>query len=248
VSREAQAVLLLLLGGALTHAGATDLYLRFVKAGLQPLLLAAGAVLIIAAVATAWYEWRSQKAAQETVREPDEGVQHSLHGHPHREPRICWLLLLPLLGLSLVAPPALGSYSATNTGTALRQVGVPATLPPTGPLQLGVLDYARRAVYDHGRLLADRPITLTGFITADADGAPYLTRMILNCCAADGQPVKVRLAGQVPPVLQPDTWLAVTGTYTARQTTDPINGQPVPFIDVSRADPVSAPANPYESW
>jgi uncharacterized repeat protein (TIGR03943 family) len=230
------------------HAGATDLYLRFVKAGLQPLLLAAGVVLIVAAIATAWYEWRPQKNAQKTVPEPGADVQHSQHGHAHREPRVGWLLLLPLLGLSLIVPPALGSYTATNTGTALRQVGVPAGLPPTGPLQLGVLDYARRAVYDHGRLLADRPITLTGFITADRDGAPYLTRMILNCCAADGQPVKVRLSGQVPPVLQPDTWFTVTGTYTARQTTDPINGGPVPVIDVTRADPVSAPPDPYESW
>lgn len=248
MSREAQAIVLVLLGGTLLHAGATDLYLRYVKAGLQPLLLAAGAALVIAAIATAWHEWRPQKATKKTVPEPAEDAQHVQQPHSHREPRICWLLLLPLLGLSLVTPPALGSYTATNTGTALRQVGVPDSLPPTGPLQLGVLDYARRAVYDHGHSLADRPITLTGFITADRDGAPYLTRMILNCCAADAQPVKVRLSGQIPPALQPDTWFTVTGTYTGRQTTDPINAGPVPFIDVSRADPVSAPPDPYESW
>lgn len=248
MSREAQAIVLLVLGGALVHAGATDLYLRYVRAGLQPLLLAAGVVLIIAAVATAWYEWRPQKTALTADLKPGTDARHGRPEHPHREPRICWLLLLPLLGLSLVAPPALGSYSATNTGTALRQVGVPASMPPTGPLQLGVLDYARRAVYDDGRSLAGRPITLTGFITADRDGAPYLTRMILNCCAADAQPVKVRLSGRIPPVLQPDTWFAVTGTYTARQTTDPINHGPIPFIDVDRADPISAPPDPYESW
>lgn len=248
MSREAQTLVLVLLGGILLHAGATDLYLRYVKAGSQPLLLAAGAVLVIAAIATAWYEWRQQKATQKTVPEPGEDVQHNQQAHSHREPRICWLLLLPLLGLSLVAPPALGSYTATNTGTALRQVGVPDSLPPTGPLQLGVLDYARRAVYDHGHSLADRPITLTGFITADRDGAPYLTRMILNCCAADAQPIKVGLSGQLPPVLQPDTWFTLTGTYTARQTADPINGGPVPFIDISRADPVPAPPDTYESW
>ena len=42
MNREAQASVLLLLGGALVHAGATDLYLRYVKAELRPLLLAAG--------------------------------------------------------------------------------------------------------------------------------------------------------------------------------------------------------------
>jgi uncharacterized repeat protein (TIGR03943 family) len=181
---------------------------------------------------TAWYEWRPKGGA----------------GHAHPEPRISWLLLLPLLGLTLVSPPALGSSSAATVGTALRQIGVPAGLPPTGPLQLGVLDYADRAVYDHGRSLADRPITVTGFITVDRQGSVYLTRMLLNCCAADAQPVKIGLSGHVPPVLQPDAWFAVTGAYTARQGTDPINGGPVPFLDVSRADPVAAPADPYESW
>lgn len=90
---------------------------------------------------------------------------------------------------------------------------------------------------------------LTGFLALDRAGAPYLVRMALNCCAADAQPVKVALTGQVPPVLQPDTWLRVTGTYTPRRTEDPVNGGPIPFIDVTEAKPVAAPTDPYdESW
>ena len=58
MNRQAQAAVLFLLGAAMLHAGLTDLYLRYVKAGLQPMLLASGAVLIAAALATAWYEWR----------------------------------------------------------------------------------------------------------------------------------------------------------------------------------------------
>jgi uncharacterized repeat protein (TIGR03943 family) len=245
VNREAQSVVLLLLGGGLVHAGVTGLYLRYVKAELQPLLLVAGVVLVLTAIATAWYEWRPRKSARKAAADARPGQQ----GHTHREPRISWLLLLPLLALILLAPPALGSYSAMNTGTALtKPFGFPVSLPADGPLQLSVLDYAGRAVYDHGRSLAGRPITLTGFITVDLDGRPYLTRMILNCCAADALPVKVRLSGQLPPVLQPDTWFAVTGTYTDRQATDPINDGPVPFLDISRADPVGSPADPYERW
>jgi uncharacterized repeat protein (TIGR03943 family) len=245
VNREAQAFVLLMLGGGVVYAGGTNLYLRYVKAGLQPMLLAAGIVLVIAAVAATWYEWRAQKAALT----PAESVGPIRPGHIHREPRISWLLVLPLLGLILIAPPALGSYSATTTGTALsKPFGFPASLPADGPLQLSVLDYAGRAVFDHGRSLAGRPITLTGFITFDVAGEPYLTRMILNCCAADALPVKVRLSGQLPPVLQPDAWLTVTGSYTDRQATDPINNGPIPFLNISRADPVPAPPDPYESW
>jgi uncharacterized membrane protein YcgQ (UPF0703/DUF1980 family) len=76
---------------------------------------------------------------------------------------------------------------------------------------------------------------------------PYLTRMVLNCCAADAQPVKVGLSGQVPPALQPDAWFDIIGTYTQRQAIDDINGVPIPFIEVLRATTVAAPRDRYES-
>lgn len=237
MNRQAQAAVLFLLGAALLHAGLTDLYLRYVKAGLRPMLLAAGVVLIAAAVATVWYEWRAKKH------------QHAEEAHPHPEPRVSWLLVLPLLALILVAPPALGSYSALRTGTALQQPYGYAELPADGPLSLNLVDYAGRAAYDHGRSLGDRPVKVTGFVALDGTGAPYLVRMALNCCAADAQPVKVGLTGRIPPVLQPDTWLEVTGTYTAKRTKDPVNGGPIPFIEVSGAKPVPAPRDPYdETW
>ncbi|MER5749153.1 TIGR03943 family protein [Streptomyces sp. NPDC002088] len=254
MNRLAQAAVLFLLGAALLHAGATDLYLRYVKAGLQPLLLASGVVLIAAAVATVWYERREAKE----VRQPDataarqreaEAVRQGEHAHVHREPRVSWLLILPLLALILVAPPALGSYSATRTGTALQQPLAYPPLPTTDPLRLSVVDYAGRAVYDHGRTLTDRRIQLIGFVALDHDGTPYLVRMALNCCAADAQPVKIGLTGHIPPVLQPDTWLQITGTFTSRQVKDPVNNGPIPFIEVTAAKPVPVPHDPYdESW
>ncbi|MGW2327604.1 TIGR03943 family putative permease subunit [Streptomyces sp. NPDC001700] len=239
MNRQAQAAVLFLLGVAVLHAGFTDLYLRYVKAGLRPLLLAAGVVLIATALATVWYE----------LRQPRDDHEHG-HGHGHREPRVSWLLVLPLFALILVAPPALGSYSAMHTGTALQRQpwGFP-DLSARGPLTLNVADYAGRAVYDHGRSLRDRNIKITGFVALDRHGAPYLVRMALNCCAADAQPVKVGLSGRTPPVLRPDTWLEVTGTYTAKRTKDPVGGGVIPYLDVSRATPVPAPRDPYdESW
>jgi putative membrane protein len=70
--------------------------------------------------------------------------------------------------------------------------------------------------------------------------------MVLNCCAADAQPVKIGLAGQIPLILQPDTWLEVTGTYTSKQTKDPVNDGVIPFINISQVRPVPAPPNQYE--
>ncbi|WP_460068049.1 TIGR03943 family putative permease subunit [Streptomyces sp. YKOK-I1] len=248
MNRQSQAAVLFLLGAALLHAGTTDLYLRYVKAGLQPLLLASGAVLIVAALATAWYEWRRGKVETgEKGAKGEQGESEEHHRHdPHPEPRISWLLVLPLLALILVAPPALGSYSATRTGTALQEPLAYPALPATDPLPLGLVDYAGRAVYDHGRTLEGRTVRLTGFIALDHDGTPYLVRMALNCCAADAQPVKVALTGAIPPVLQPDTWLTVTGTYTPRRTRDPVNNGPIPYLKITAAAPTPEPRDPYD--
>ncbi|MFF1440695.1 TIGR03943 family putative permease subunit [Streptomyces sp. NPDC058295] len=286
MNRQSQAAVLFLLGAALLHAGTTDLYLRYVKAGLRPLLLASGAILIVTALATAWYEHRRTKAKTQRKQEQQEHAQQQLEQreqeqqtadaetpaasehvhaehvhaehvhaehvhaeHAHPETRVSWLLILPLLALILVAPPALGSYSATRTGTALQEPLAYPALPATDPLPLSVVDYAGRAVYDHGRTLTGREVRLTGFVALDHDGTPYLVRMALNCCAADAQPVKVGLTGDIPPVLQPDTWLTITGTYTPRTTHDPVNNGPIPFIKVTTATPTPVPRDPYdESW
>ncbi|MER6526108.1 TIGR03943 family protein [Streptomyces sp. NPDC001508] len=237
MNRQAQAAVMFLVGAALLHAGMTDLYLRYVKAGLQPLILAAGAVLIASALATAYYEWR--RARRRTT--PSE--------HSHPEPRISWLLVLPLLALILVAPPALGSYSAMRAGTALQQPYGYMELPKSDPIPLNLVDYAGRAVYDHGRSFQGHSVRIAGFVTVDPKGTPYLVRMALNCCAADAQPVKVALTGKIPPVLQPDAWLQVTGTYTARVTHDPVNNGPIPYLQVTEAEPIPVPSDPYdETW
>jgi uncharacterized repeat protein (TIGR03943 family) len=240
VNKQAQTAVLFLTGAALLHAGTTDLYLRYVKSGLRPLLLLAGVALLLTALATTWYEWRAS-------RRPGGSITGTAGSH--REPRISWLLLLPLFALILVAPPALGSYTAVRTGTALQQPYGYTKLPERGVLRLSLVDYAGRAAYDHGRHLTDRTIKITGFVSLNAKGTPYLVRMALNCCAADAQPVKVALTGKIPPVLQPDTWLEATGTYTPRRTTDPINRAPVPYLKVESAKPVPTPHDPYdESW
>lgn len=117
VNRQSQAAVLFLLGAALLHAGTTDLYLRYVKAGLRPLLLASGAILIVTALATAWYEHRRTKTKreqeqqeqqereqQQELQTADAGApaapehtapEHTAPGHAHPEPRVSWLLILP---------------------------------------------------------------------------------------------------------------------------------------------------------
>jgi uncharacterized repeat protein (TIGR03943 family) len=250
VNKQAQGLVLLLLGGAVLKASVTDMYLRYVKAGLQPFLIAAGIVLVAAAVMTLIYDFRADRDRAADQQDVDD---HDDHGHDHggtahREPRVGWLLILPVLGLLLVAPPALGSFAAGQAGTALasQEVSDYAPLPEGDPAVISVLDYASRAVFDRGRSLGERRVQVTGFIATGAEGEPILARMILSCCAADGRPIKLGMAGNPPVGLPTDTWVEVTGRYTDRTGTDAVNGERIPFIDVETWVEVPPPRNQYE--
>lgn len=241
MNRQAQSVVLLLVGGAVLRASVTDLYLRYVKEGLRPFLIAAGIVLVATAVMTLWYELRPGATPAHDHGE-DDG-----HGHGPGGPRVAWLLLLPVVGLLLVAPQALGSYAANRSGTALQQVSDFAPMPAGDPAKISLLDYATRAVFDDGRSIGDRRVQITGFISTGPNGEVYLTRMILACCAADARPIKVALTGKVPGGLKSDEWLRITGKYTSKSTKDSVNGERIPYIDVLGFEPVAAPTDQYES-
>ncbi|MEU7935672.1 TIGR03943 family putative permease subunit [Micromonospora echinofusca] len=255
MNRQAQAVVLLLLGGAVIRASLTDLHLRYVKEGLRPFLVAAGLLLVAAAVMTLFYELRP--LLRRTPARHDDGHDargdHDGHdgddGHAHHEPRVGWLLILPVLGLLLVAPPALGSYAAGQAGTAVATRQQPSDYPPLpdgDPVRVTVLDYASRALFDRGTSIGDRRVQLTGFVTTGPDGRPLLARMVLSCCAADGRPVKLGLTGEVPDGLADDTWIEVTGRYSDRIARDPVNDAEIPYLDVESWRQVPVPRQQYE--
>ncbi|MEU6207645.1 TIGR03943 family protein [Micromonospora musae] len=255
MNRQAQACVMFLLGGAILRATLTDLYLRYVKEGLRPFLIAASLVLIAAAVTTIWYELRaafSSNGPDETTGDRPSGVGSvpaaTDDGHSHHEPRVAWLLILPVVGLLMVVPPALGSYAASQAGTALTTAEEYeyAPLPAGDPAKTTLLDYAARALFDDGHSIGDRRVQLTGFITPGPDGQPILARMVLSCCAADGRPVKLGMTGDIPTGLDNDTWIEVVGRYTDHRGRDPINDEEIPYVEVDSWREVVAPADPYE--
>ncbi|MFC0532599.1 TIGR03943 family putative permease subunit [Phytohabitans kaempferiae] len=278
MNRQAQAVVMLLLGGAIVRASVTDMYLRYVKESLQPFLIAAGVALIAAAVMTLVHEvlrpsggngqaeerggeggWRrlagrlaggaggGQHDPEAHAGAHDHGHDHG-DGKPHREPWVGWLLLLPVLGLLLVAPPALGSYAAGQSGTALssQQISDYPPLPAGDPAKISVLDYASRAVFDKGVSLGDRRVQLTGFIARGPNGEPILARIILSCCAADGRPIKLGMSGNAPAALANDAWVEVVGKYTEQTMSDPVNEETIPFIEVETWTEIDPPKQQYE--
>lgn len=314
MNREAQSVVALLVGGAVLRISFTDVYLRYVKEGLRPFLIAAGLVLVAIALITIWRELRRpgkvkptkakdaagataapasaetvEQAAAETsertpatslekapakspvkppekaavpavegatvagtvavvhaedVDDPDDGHGHS---HSHGGPWVAWLLILPVLAIFLVAPPALGSYSASRSGanSAVQQKSDFPPLAKTDPVAVPMVEYVGRALWEDGKSMEGRNIRLTGFLSPREGGGAYLTRIVLSCCAADGRPVKVRLDGDVP-AAEPDTWLEVTGTYVEGTEKDKLSQAEVPTLKVDKVTPIPPPRNPYE--
>jgi len=239
--REAQNVLLLLLGGALLKISLNGSYLRYVKPSHQPWLIAAGAVLVVLAVVSIV---RDLPGA--AVGGSARGALAHAHDHPSRGP---WLLLLPVLAMFLVVPPALGADSVLRAGgraSPPARAADDAGFPPLAaedvvPMRLS--DFAARSVWDETNALAGRTVRLTGFVVHDR-AATYLARMAIACCAADAFPVKVELAGDGARGLADDTWVEIDARLRPGSGTRD-NGY-VPAVTVAGMRPIPAPRDPYE--
>jgi len=227
-SRTFHGVVLLLVGGTLLKVTLDGAYLRYVKPGARPLLLAAGIVLLVVAVASL--------------------LVRTGHDHHHGRFDVAWLLLAPMLALVVIAPRALGSFTAARAGTALGAASTSRlpSLPDGDPARVSLLDYASRAVFDHGASLGDRHVEVSGFLSPGPPGTWYLTRMVITCCAADAQPVKVGLAGDSPTGVHANDWIDAVGTYTGRTDADPVNAGTVPYLAVTTWRPIATPVRPYE--
>ena len=227
------AVILLLAAGTLLRLAITGDYTRYVRVAARPYLISAGVAIGALAIASLWQVLRGRTSGE----------------HLHGRFDVAWLLVLPLAAVLLLAPPAVGAYQASRTGSALPPApSAPyPPLPASDPVQISVVDYASRAVFDAGKTLAGRHVRMTGFLTRATDGGWYLTRMVVTCCAADAQPIKVGLDGSIPSDATSDRWISVEGTYSIRTAKDRVNGATIPYLAVSAATMTVQPANPYES-
>lgn len=253
--RYGPAVLLLLTGAAILRISLfSELYLRYVQSALRPYLVVSGFLLVGLGVVAAVVRSRERRtdADDENGRDDEQGHSHDhgqQHGHDHgHTPRIAWLLTLPALALLLFPPPALGSYSAEREAAqrAAQGVGHFPALPAGNPVELTLAEFGSRAIYDSGRSLSGRTVRLTGFVTRDADGTWYVTRLLVACCAADATTGKVEIRdadADAPPV---DAWVTVTGTWHPKGKLGTDEAWP-PVLDATGVRRIAQPANPYEA-
>ena len=254
MNRIAQGLTLVLLGtSALTATVPTDMYLNWVKPAFQPFLIAAGVVMAVLGVWLVVAELRGE------AEEPgdDEAVAEAYahggdHGHDHsRAPRVAWLLLLPVLAVFVVAPPALGSYAVQSTAS---ESSAPPPQERSGQFDDGLEEasagevvplelrqFVMRAWIDEDRALAGRTVELTGF-AVPADDGWYLARLQMACCAADAVVNKVLITDVPAP--EADTWWTVRGTWVEPEgELYDVNEH---RFTVTEVEEVTDPPDPYE--
>jgi uncharacterized repeat protein (TIGR03943 family) len=269
--RDAQAIVLLLMGGALLRISLTDTYLNYVKEMMQPYLVASGALLAVLgllALLDVLRGARSTPDAEGAVEPPSSGHDHAGHdhaGHDHADhdhadhdhaghdhaghdhshgPRSAWLLLLPVFAMFLIAPPPLGAFAAardTTNSVAPAQAKAPP-LPAGDPVPISVSGYVTRAVWDDGLTLVDRTVEMTGFVTPNPAGGWWLTRLSIACCAADALAARVQTVNTAD--LPADTWVRVRGRWIPGGGTK--SDDAIPFVGVTELEQIPQPRNPYE--
>ena len=268
--RDIGGVLLILIGGAVLRITIAGTYLYYVKESTRPWLLISGVVLVALGLWSLVDVLRhpdSHGHAEAVARTDADHPDHVPHddvagtgggdahdggtasdghdGHVHPGSKAAWLLLLPVLTIFLVAPPALGAFTAERSAASIAPPAdgdAPPALPSGNPVPDLLSDYAARAVWDNGRTLVGHTVSLVGFATP-AKGGWYLTRLSLTCCAADAVTVKI-LTVDPPSTPAPNTWVQVVGQWVPGGGTQ--SETAIPWVKVSSMTTIAAPKDPYE--
>ncbi|RKT53176.1 TIGR03943 family putative permease subunit [Saccharothrix australiensis] len=258
--RETQNVLLVLLGGALLKLALTGTYLRYVKESLQPWLVATGAVMILLAAVAIVRDLAGQRRNAAPAADAgaagggaDAGAagggagsagHHEGHEHGSRSP---WLLLLPVLAVFLISPPALGADTVNRTDRNAAQESRAgngfAPLPADAVIPLTITEFVTRTAWDDSGSLDGRAVRLTGFVVRKEQNV-YLARLTISCCAADAAPVKVLMVGQDFGALPTDQWVEATGRVVPGSATK--ETAYVPTFTVEGITPIVPPEDTYE--
>lgn len=274
MKRPLQAVLLLLSGLGLLHATVlTDHYLRYVKEGMHPLLVASGVLLLVLGAAEAWSLWRrsgtDERESQDSHDSHGDQDSHGEHGdydnhggHDHSTPpRVAWLLLLPALSLLFYAPPAIGAYTASREApkaVTLTDQDDFDPLPTTSPLPMTLTDFTRRVQQDRDRAIDGRTVQLTGFVTPDqatsgkdgdaggdhgGDATPGWYLTRVIFSCCAADAQFVKVRVHGTPPPPADTWVTLTGTWHPTGTLGTSSAEAA--LDAHTVEKITRPTNGY---
>lgn len=249
MSRESENIMLLMIGLATGMITVTGAFVRYVKPALEPWLYLTAVVLIGLALVAIIGDLRRPAASSDPDHDHDHAHDHGQDdgGHTHSN-RAVWLLLIPVVVLIFVTPPALRPQASVPSISAVSADSMRRPFPPLpsgrAP-EVSVPDLMIRGVQDSAGTLDGRLITVIGFTLRDGD-AVDLGRFSVLCCAADARLARVRLGGsgaQEAAGLPEHSWVRVEGTVRPGLPGEPILG--IPIVEVDSVTPIDAPENVY---
>lgn len=242
MSRNTENVVLFLLGMCTAAIVVTGTFTRYVKPTLMPWLAMTAVLLIVLALSAAIRDVRAHRRSGEDANHHEGDVDHE-----HRS-AVVWLLVLPVALLGFVVPPALGARASAPTVTDLPRLALLRPFPPLpaerAP-ELPLPEVVVRANRDSARTLEGRLITVTGFTVKEGDGID-LGRVVIICCAADGQLARLHLRGPAAgtaAAYPEETWVRVEGTVVPSPSE--VAGLSTPTLTVSAVTPIETPRDPY---
>jgi uncharacterized repeat protein (TIGR03943 family) len=227
VTSEAGGAVTLLTGVIALRLALTGDFKRYVRPGMGPLLLAAGIIMAILGFLVVVRSLR---------RRPDWVTEE----HEHEPERVGWLLLVPVLAVLLVAPPALGAFAVSRTAAVRVETGQLFPHLPASPAahEMTLVELLQRAGDRDGASMEGATVALTGFVAGGRPQGFELARFSISCCAADAAAAVVGIATtQRPP--DRDRWVTVTGVYRAGTEDRPV-------VDATSVVEVPPPDDPYE--
>ena len=247
MNRNTENVVLFLLGMCTAAIVVTGTFTRYVKPTLMPWLAMTAVLLILLALSAAFRDFRARGRRGDDADHPDDAGRHEGDNeHAHRS-GVVWVLAVALLGL--VVPPALGARAPEPSVTELPRMVLLRPFPPLpagrAP-ELPLPEVVVRVNRDSALTLEGRLITVTGFTIKDGDRID-LGRVVISCCAADGQLARLHLRGPAAATAATypeETWLRVEGTVVPKPYD--MAGLSTPTLTVSAVTPIEAPQNPYE--
>lgn len=242
MSRETENTLLLLTGLSVGLISITGAFTRYVKPSLLPWLALTAVLLLGLALVSIIADIRRggprRKAEHDDVHDD---------GHGHRG-GVVWLLVVPIVVLIFVTPPALRPQAATGSVSSVSNDVLREAFPPIpagrAP-ELSLPEVLMRAANDSAGSLNNRLISVTGFVLNEPGGID-LGRIVIICCAADAQLARIHLRDNVGNgafKFTDNTWLRVEGIVIPAEPKP--HTPPIPTLRAVTVTPVPAPANQY---
>ena len=248
--RLVQAIILLLFGVALTKLAVSDSLELYVRPAARPWVGLAGLAMLGLA---GWNLLHGPTAPEAEDVEYEAGVAGlaagaagSLphgdgHDHGPASPAM-WLVLAPVVAVLVIAPPALGTYTAEHAPPVRASAAghSVALSPRSGPEAMSMFDFLVLSSTDPAAL-RQQPVLLTGFVLHSHPGGFTLARLVITCCAADASTASasVRFAGPAP---ADSGWVQVAGSFTSTAA----DANQTPNLKASSVTAIGQPANPYD--